>query len=121
MQGLPPTLEDHFRSPRSGERLAVVSGRGRSENPACGDLLEIEVRVDGGRVEDAAFRAHGCSSVIAVASLVLEAIRGAAVDEVARFDTSAAVARAGGLPPTRAHAIAVVERALREALAGVRR
>jgi len=116
VRGLPPILEDHFRSPRGARRLAEPSGRGKASNPACGDVLELDVAIDGDRVVDAGFLAHGCSSVIAVASLATEAIRGRTVAEARRFDLAAAVAAAGGLPPTRRHAVSVVGRALAEAL-----
>lgn len=120
MRGLPPILDDHFRQPRAFGRLSSPSARGRAENPACGDVVEIEVAVDAGRVVGAAFLAHGCSSVIAVASLVVDGLAGRALDEARAIDVGAAVAAAGGLPPQRRHAAAVVGRALEAALSGAR-
>jgi NifU-like protein involved in Fe-S cluster formation len=115
---LPPILEDHFRHPRGVGRLAGASGRGKSENPACGDVLEIEVACAGGRVREARFMAHGCSSVIAVASLVVGALGGRSLEEARGFDVEGAVAAAGGLPNNRRHAVSVVSRALLDALSG---
>lgn len=115
-RGLPPSLEEHFRRPRCAGRLAHASGRGRSENPVCDDLLEVEVRLADGRIAEAGFLAHGCSSVIAVASLVMSGLQGMTVEEARTFDIAAAVDREGGLPPQRRHAVAMVARALDMAL-----
>lgn len=62
--------------------------------------------------------AHGCSSLIAVSSLASEKLQKMPVDDARRFDVAALVDAAGGLPPTRAHAVAVFSRALAEALEG---
>jgi NifU-like protein len=116
MSGLPQILEDHFARPRNVGRLASASSRGRGSNPACGDTLEIEIRSAEGRVEDARFMAHGCSSVIAVASLAVDTIRGQSLDSARGLELESLVATAGGLPENRRHALAVVARALNEAL-----
>jgi len=114
---LPPILEDHFRHPRGVGRIEGAAARGRAENPACGDVLEIEVACESGRVRDARFMAHGCSSVIAVASVVVESLAGLELAAARAFDVERAVEAAGGLPNNRRHAVFVVSRALDAALA----
>lgn len=91
-------------------------GRGRAENPACGDVLELTLRVAGGRVAEVRFRARACSAVVATASLVTEAALGLPLAEALALDPAQLVARAGGLPPGRTHAPGVVGRALALAL-----
>lgn len=115
---LPPVLEDHFKNPRRVGRLGSGSLRGRAENPACGDLLELELAIRDGRVADVRFMAHGCSSLIAVASLAASSLPGLGLADARQFDLDGAVARAGGLPRNRRHAISLVSEALRAALSG---
>lgn len=74
------------------------------------------MRLADGRIAEAGFLAHGCSSVIAVASLVMSGLQGMTVEEARTFDIAAAVDREGGLPPQRRHAVAMVARALDMAL-----
>jgi NifU-like protein involved in Fe-S cluster formation len=112
MRRLPPELDDHFRAPRAAGRIEGPTHRGKAEHPACGDVLEVELRVADGRVVDAGFMAHACSSVIAVASLAVDALKGEDEAAARGFDASRAVDAAGGLPENRRHAVAVVTRAL---------
>jgi len=120
MPALRPWMRDHFEQPRNVGPLAGATARGEGRNPACGDLLELELRIDPGRagtVLEARFRAQSCSAVIACASLATERLRGLALEAAASLDLAAAVEEAGGLPPRSSHALAVVTRALHGALA----
>jgi NifU-like protein involved in Fe-S cluster formation len=117
MSALPPALEEHFRRPRNAAAAPAGARLGRSENLACGDWLELALVCSDQQVERATFQARGCSATIACASLVTSALAGLALDQARNFDVAAAVAHAGGLPPTARHATLVVARALGAALA----
>ncbi len=55
-----PQLLDHFEHPRNAGSLAHADARVRVENPACGDILELSIKVNGGRISDVRFLAKGC-------------------------------------------------------------
>jgi NifU-like protein involved in Fe-S cluster formation len=95
-----------------------VDHLGRAENQACGDQLWLGLRVANGRVSAAGFRAHGCSSLLACAALVCEALAGMDLERARAMDVEALARAAGGPPPRGLHATAVVARALRAALPG---
>jgi NifU-like protein involved in Fe-S cluster formation len=118
MSALPPVLDEHFRNPRSAGVLPGANARGRGGNPACGDLLVLELRIEGERVLAAGFQARACSAVIACASLLCARLcePGTSVDVARSLDLEALVQAAGGLPRQRAHATRVCMRALSEAL-----
>ena len=40
-----PQLLDHFEHPRNAGDLAHADARVRVENPVCGDILELSVKV----------------------------------------------------------------------------
>jgi NifU-like protein involved in Fe-S cluster formation len=120
MSRLPAALEHFFRQPRHAGALADPSTRGEGRNAACGDHLVLELRVVAGRIERAGYQARGCSGVIAVADLLCEHLSGLEPAAALAFDLSAAVERAGGLPPTRRHALQVCRRALEQAVASIR-
>ncbi len=53
------------------------------ENPLCGDLVRIDLRVDAqGKVVEVAFSGHGCAISQASADLLLEAVIGKSVEEL---------------------------------------
>jgi nitrogen fixation NifU-like protein len=99
-----PELLDHFEHPRNSGELADATSRRRIENPACGDILELAVKVVGSRVEDIRFLAKGCVPAMACASAVTELAKGNSVSEVQAIRKEDIVRRVGGLPPASGHA-----------------
>lgn len=109
-------LLDHFEHPRNSGELSDASARRRLENPACGDVLELAVKLANERVEDIRFLAKGCVPAMACASALTELAKGKAVNE-ARAITKADVTRAvGGLPAASGHAAQLAIDALQAVL-----
>ena len=95
---------DHFRHPRNVGELENATATVEVSNPVCGDVMQLAVRVEGGRIADARFKTRGCVAAIACGSLLTEMIYGRSLAE-ARAITPAEIAAAlGGLPPASAHA-----------------
>jgi nitrogen fixation NifU-like protein len=95
---------DHFQNPRNAGTLDAATALVSVENPVCGDILELSVRVEAGRIVEARFRTRGCVTAIACSSLLTELLRGKTPAE-ARGITSVQMAEAlGGLPPATFHA-----------------
>jgi nitrogen fixation NifU-like protein len=91
-------LLDHFEHPRNTGDLADPDARVQVENPACGDILELSIRVIGGRIGEIRFRAKGCVPAMACGSLITEE---QVVEEI------------GGLPAASGHAAQLATEALR--------
>ena len=57
------------------------------DNPLCGDVVRIDVRVDEeGRVADIRWRGEGCAISQASASLLTEEVKGMTLEDVKQFD-----------------------------------
>jgi len=109
-------LLDHFQHPRNSGELPDANSRARIENPACGDILELAVKIAGGRIEDIRFLAKGCVPAMACASAVTELAKGKSVEQ-ARATTKADVTNVvGGLPPASGHAAQLAIDALQAVL-----
>lgn len=113
---LTPALLDHFKAPRNVGRVEGATGKGRAENAACGDVIEIEVRVVDERIEAIAFLAQGCSATLACGSYVTERARRSTTREVHAFDPDDLLREVGETSAARRHAMAQAVRALHEAL-----
>jgi NifU-like protein involved in Fe-S cluster formation len=113
---LPPLLADHFARPRNAGDLPGATHEGRATNPTCGDVLVLRLRVAAGRIEGAAFRAQGCSALLATSSLLTEALIGVTVEEIRSLDPQDLVRDAGGVPRESEHAPALARRALLRAI-----
>ncbi|NQV21693.1 MAG: iron-sulfur cluster assembly scaffold protein, partial [Rhodospirillales bacterium] len=67
-------LLDHYENPRNVGSLDKGDGdvgTGLVGAPACGDVMKLQIKVNGdGVIEDAKFKTFGCGSAIASSSLV---------------------------------------------------
>jgi NifU-like protein involved in Fe-S cluster formation len=112
----PPSFLDHLARPRSPGRLEGATHRGRAEEHACGDVLSLDLRVEGGRIAEARFRAEGCPGVLAVGSALASVLPGRAA--TASAATAAEVdATLGGVPVAKRHALRLAVAALSDAFA----
>ena len=55
---------DHFMNPRNVGEIDGADGVGEVGNPACGDMMRLYLKIDGGKVVDAKFRTFGCGAVL---------------------------------------------------------
>ena len=85
----------------------------RVENPACGDILELAIRVIGGRIDAVRFLAKGCVPAMACGSLITEMIFGKTVQEAIAISKEAVVEDVGGLPAASGHAAQLAVDAVR--------
>ncbi|ARR48598.1 TPA: Fe-S cluster assembly scaffold IscU [Photobacterium damselae] len=110
---------DHYENPRnvgSFDKGDKNVGSGMVGAPACGDVMQLQIRVsDGGIIEDAKFKTYGCGSAIASSSLITEWVKGKTLDEAASIK-NAAIAEELELPPVKVHCSILAEDAIKAAI-----
>jgi nitrogen fixation NifU-like protein len=99
-----PQVLDHFQHPRNPGEVANPNASVQIENPACGDVLKLTLRVSDGRIEEIRFLAQGCVPTMACASLLTELVQGRTVAEARQLRREDLVGALGGLPPASTHA-----------------
>jgi nitrogen fixation NifU-like protein len=99
-----PELLDHFQNPRNAGALQSPDRSAQLENPACGDILELTMKLEGTTIAEIRFRAKGCVPAIACGSAITELVRGKNIDEARQVSREDLVRKVGGLPPASAHA-----------------
>ena len=72
----------HFQNPKNAGVLDSPSVSVEVENPACGDLLRLAVRVEGGRIVAVRYQVRGCTASIAAGSVLTELMEGRDVTEL---------------------------------------
>ncbi|HXE91402.1 MAG TPA: iron-sulfur cluster assembly scaffold protein [Terriglobales bacterium] len=115
-----PQLLDHFEHPRNVGEIADADARAEVENPACGDLMLLTLKVVDGRIMDVRYRTRGCVPSIACGSLLTEWLRGKSLAEARALRREQIVEGIGGLPNESLHASHLVVDALRAALSSLR-
>jgi SUF system NifU family Fe-S assembly protein len=95
---------DHFEHPRNAGTVADADASARIENPACGDVLELTVKIAEGRIAEIRFRAKGCVAAMACGSAVTELVKGRTVAEATKLSREELVRAVGELPAASSHA-----------------
>lgn len=72
---------DHGGSPRNLHRVDGAQRSAHGFNPFCGDLIDVEVRLEDSDIADVGFTGKGCAISRASASLMTEAVMDHSTDE----------------------------------------
>jgi nitrogen fixation NifU-like protein len=95
---------DHFEHPRNVGEVEGADAAAEVENPACGDLMRLSLKLEGGRIAQVRFRTRGCVPSIACGSALTEMLAGRTVAEARALRREDVVAAVGGLAPESQHA-----------------
>jgi nitrogen fixation NifU-like protein len=113
---------DHYENPRnvgSLDKESLSVGTGMVGAPACGDVMKLQIQVEGDTIIDAKFKTYGCGSAIASSSLVTEWLKGKTLDEAQTIKNSD-IAEELALPPVKIHCSVLAEDAIKAAIADLR-
>jgi nitrogen fixation protein NifU and related proteins len=69
---------DHNKKPRNYGTLDKASHHAVGHNPLCGDHLDIELNLEGERIDNIAFHGESCAICKASASMMTTAVKGKA-------------------------------------------
>jgi len=108
---------DHFQNPRNAGALDAATATVSVENPVCGDILELSVRIEAGRIAEARFRTRGCVTALACSSFLTELLRGKTPAEVTAITSEQISEELGGLPPATLHGAQLARDAVQALLA----
>lgn len=75
-------IQDAYRTPRHRGDLPDATASFEDENPLCGDVLRIQLKIEGDRIAQARFSGRGCAISQAAAELLLERIEGLSLSSV---------------------------------------
>ncbi len=95
---------DHFQNPRNTGVVSGADAIAEIENPACGDVLRLSLKIDSGRIAEIRFKAKGCVPSMACASAMTELVVGRTVEEGRSLQRDTLIAAVGGLPQASTHA-----------------
>jgi nitrogen fixation NifU-like protein len=109
----------HYENPRNVGKLDKTDpnvGTGLVGAPACGDVLQLQIKVEDNVITDAKFKTYGCGSAIASSSLVTTWLKGKTLTEANEIKNTE-IAEELALPPVKIHCSILAEDAIKAALA----
>ena len=110
------TVMEHFLNPKNVGELENPDGTGIYGSPVCGDMMQIQIKVEDETITDARFKTFGCGSAIASSSMATSMIIGKTVEEALEITNKMIIDELGGLPPVKVHCSLLAEEAIHAAL-----
>ena len=99
-----PQVLDHFEHPRNVGEVEQADAAAEVENPACGDVMRLSVKLCDGRIVEARYRTKGCVTAIACGSRLTELLQGRTPAEARALRRQELVDSLGGLNKESVHA-----------------
>lgn len=111
---------DHFKNPRNMGEMTNPDGVSEVGNASCGDMMQIQIKVEGGIIQDAKFKTFGCVAAIATSSISTEMIIGKTLDEAEHLTNDAVANALDGLPSHKRHCSVLAAEAIQAAIQNYR-
>ena len=117
-------VKEHFFNPKnifkSDQELEDykknADGVGQVGSPACGDVMEMFIKVKNNKIKECRWRTFGCASAIASTSMLSEMVVGKTLAEAKKITPKDIVKALGGLPARKIHCSILGDQALRKAI-----
>ena len=107
---------DHFLNPKNVGELENPDGTGVYGGPVCGDMMQIQIKVEEEKITDAKFKTFGCGSAIASSSMATSMIIGKTIEEALDVTNKQIIDNLGGLPPVKVHCSVLADKAIKNAI-----
>ncbi len=110
------TVMEHFLNPRNVGEMDDADGTGIYGSPVCGDMMQVQIKVENEIITDAKFKTFGCGSAIASSSMATTMIIGKTVEEALTITNKQIIDQLGGLPALKIHCSVLADRAIKNAI-----
>ena len=88
---------------------------GMTGAPACGDVMRLQLKLDGDLIKDVKFKTYGCGSAIASSTLFVDMLKGKTISEAKQIKDKD-IATALELPPIKLHCSVLAEDSIKKAI-----
>ena len=88
---------------------------GMTGAPACGDVMRLQLKLNGDTIEDVKFKTYGCGSAIASSTLFVDMLKGKTVEEAKQIKDKD-IAKVLKLPPIKLHCSVLAEESISKAI-----
>jgi nitrogen fixation protein NifU and related proteins len=106
----------HFLEPHNVGVFDEPDGVGKVGNPVCGDIMEIQIKVEDEAISDARFRTFGCGAAIATSSVLTDMVKGRTLIDALTITNEQVTEALGGLPARKRHCSVLAEEGLHAAI-----
>ncbi|MFD3156458.1 Fe-S cluster assembly scaffold protein NifU [Haloimpatiens sp. FM7330] len=112
---------EHFYAPRNVGVLPNADGIGEYGDPKCGDVMKFYLIIEDNSILDVKFKAFGCGSAIASASIATELIKGKSLEQAWNITNKSVIEALDGLPSSKIHCSVLAEQTIHKAINNYRK
>jgi nitrogen fixation NifU-like protein len=110
---------DHYRNPKNFGKIKNPTKSSSVYNPLCGDLINMDIVIKDGKVNEVKFHGQGCAISTAAASILTEYIKGKKGADLLKIDKNSMIKLVGiEVGPTRMKCLLLPLEALHKSLNG---
>ena len=77
---------DHYKNPHNHGTIENAEIKFTENNPLCGDVITINLKLNGHEVEDIKFSGRGCAISQSATSMLTDEIKGKSLKEIKNID-----------------------------------
>ena len=74
-------LMEHYKNPRNRGRINDAQVEVTENNPLCGDIISMQLKIADGMIENVVFDGSACAVTIAASSILTDALKGKSLEE----------------------------------------
>jgi len=106
---------EEYNNPKNAGYLQNPDSKAVITGP-CGDTMEIQLKVNNGKISQASFMTDGCGATIACGSIITGMVKGKHVDEAEKITDKDLINALDGLPEENLHCATLAVTTLQEAI-----
>ena len=88
---------------------------GMTGSPSCGDVMRLQLKLEGDLIKDVKFKTYGCGSAIASSTMFVDMPKGKTINEAKQIKDKD-IATALELPPIKLHCSVLAEDSIKKAI-----
>jgi len=106
----------NFLHPKNMGEMENPDGVGKVGNPTCGDIMQVQIKVEKNKIKDIKFKTFGCAAAIATSSMITQLAKGKTLEQARKITRDDVAESLKGLPPIKMHCSNLASDALKRAI-----
>lgn len=106
----------NFLEPKNMGEIKKPDGTGEVGSPACGDIMQLQIKVKDNKIKDIKFKTFGCAAAIASTSMITQMVKGKTLEYAEKLTMKDVAEELKGLPQIKMHCSTMGIQTLRKAI-----
>jgi nitrogen fixation NifU-like protein len=100
-------VKENFLKPKNMGEMKNPDGVGEEGSPACGDIMQLQIKVKNNIIKDIKFKTFGCAAAIASTSMITQMVKNKPLSYAEKLTMKDVAKKLEGLPQIKMHCSAM--------------